>query len=209
MAVPLSRGHIVKGHLATSPATSPVQRTPHTTWTHTWTWSTQKLIVASCPSPRHCSIPWVGQLQDFFPDPDPDSGKKKAQKFLGDQTSGSGARSWLHIQPDTPGTRLWVWNQVWARAALEQLKMVCWKFGFHIFFSSLWTPLSTLGIAYNLFCPPKNMEQDLRGRGEWRVAQERLSRGTVHHLKGLCHWDCLISNPKLIYFLLVDRKSVV
>lgn len=53
----------------------------------------------SCPSPRHCSIPWVGQLQDFFPDLDPDYGKKtKNQKFLGDQSSCCGPRSWLHIQ---------------------------------------------------------------------------------------------------------------
>lgn len=147
MAVPLSRGHIMKGqpcnissHVSCSENSSD-HLNSHLDLKH------PKTYCGFMFQPQALLHPMGGPIAGFLSRPRPRFWKKNAPKFLGDHTSGSGPRSWLPIQPDTPGTRLWAWNRVWAWAALEQFKMVCWKFGFHIFFSSLWTPLSTLGIA--------------------------------------------------------------
>lgn len=177
MAVPLSWGHIMKGHLATSSATSPLQRTPQTTWTHTWTWRTQKFIVASCSSPIHCSIPWVGQLPDFFPDLDPDYGKKKIKicpEFswrpeLSLKVMAS-CSAQTNLEPDSGHE--WGHGQPWSSSR--------WSAGNLAFTSPALFGLLCFHLALprTCFCPPKNMEQDLRGREGQRVAQERLSRGT-------------------------------
>lgn len=150
MAVPLSRGHIIKGNLATSPATSPVQRTPQTTWTHSGTWRTQKFTVASRPSPRHCSIPWVGQLQDFFPDLDPNNREKKPRGFLESRAQALVMAS--HLEPGSGHRTSCGHGQPWSSSE--------WSAGNLAFTSSALFALLCphLALPRARFCPPKNME---------------------------------------------------
>lgn len=144
MAVPLSRGHIMKGqpcnissHVSCSENSSD-HLNSHLDLKH------PKTYCGFMSQPQALLHPMGGPIAGFLSRPRTRFWKKKCPKV-----------SWR------PYLRLWskvmashsarhTWNQALGMelsVGMEQFKMVCWKFGFHIFFSSLWTPLSTLGIA--------------------------------------------------------------
>lgn len=143
MAVPLSWGHIMKGNLATSP--------PHLfrelLRPSELTLKDPKMYCGFMSQPQALLHLMGGPIAGFLSRPRSRLwGEKKPRGVLESRAQAVVQGYGFTLGTGTPGTRLWAQNQLWAWAALEQFRLVCWKFGFHIF-SSFCTPLSTLGIT--------------------------------------------------------------
>lgn len=176
-------------------------RTSQTTWTHNLNLKHPKPDCGFGPQPQGCSIPQLGPFALFPSTPRPRLWKTQARKFLGGQIPGAAPRPRLHIPHRCTSNLGSVHTTMHGHGHPQSSSS--WPAGnlaLTSLFNSLWSPHSTLKLVSVLWKLQNQIWEEEGNKGQ---PERGLAEGQslpVHPLKGLYHWDCLISKTELISF---------